>query len=229
MIKCYTYNNGIFMEDTKLQNESIIELISPSQGEIESTAKFLQRFKIGEYEIKALIDGDFDKIKIQDSWSNYITMARFNDSLNAMIIEDEHILLCHDKKDGAPKDLMQVVQGIWSSVKIPGYLNLDVADINSIISSTKNIYAGVGSGKGENKRNAVANTVSASPELADALKYTSGVIVNTIVSPSITLDDLDANMAQLQKLTKPDANIIFSVSFDGELDDEIIANITASR
>ena len=225
MIKCYAYNNGIFTENTNLQNESIIELISPTQGEIESAAKILQKYNISEYDIKALIDGDFDKIKAD----NFISAAKFNNSLHAMIIEDNQILLCHDNKDGAPKELMQMFQGLWASININDYINLDFAAVHSVLSGKRDVFVGAGSGKGENKKDAVADMLASSPELNDVLKYTAGVIVNIVGSPSISLDDIDAATGQLMASMPPNVNIVWSCSFDGELDDEIIFTVTASR
>jgi hypothetical protein len=228
MIKCYTYDSGKFMENTKLQNDSIIELVSPTQGEIESVAKFLQGYKISEYDIKALIDGDFDKIKAVAP--HYpLRAARFNDSLNAMILTNAHILVCHDNKNGAPKELMQMFQGLWTSVNVAGHINLDLADVISVLAGRTDVCVDAGSGKGEAKRDAIANMLSHSPDLQDALKHTSGVIVNMTASPDINLDDVDANVASLRAAMHPDADTIFSIDLDGELDDEIIATVTATK
>ena len=227
MVKCYKYDNGIFTENTELQNESIIELISPTQNEIENAAKFLKRYQINEYHIKALIDGDFDKIRAINP--DFYGAAKFNDTLNAMMIENDYILLCHDDKNGAPKDLMQMFQGLWISINVPCYINLDFARVLSILNGKRGVCVGAGHGKGENKNNAVDNALALSRELRDALKYASGVIIDVHASPDITLDDLDYNIAQLQAAMAPGADILLAVSFYGELDDEIIVTVTASK
>jgi RNA polymerase sigma-70 factor (ECF subfamily) len=225
MIKCYTCGDGKFTEDTKLQSDSIIELISPSQNEIAGVTKFLKDSSASEYNVKALIDGDFDKVGA--NIDTRIVAAKLNDCLNVMISSD-YIILCHDNLEGAQKELIQSIQGIWASFRVPGAINLDYADIYNLLSRRKNIYTGTSKNKGEGKLSAGLSAISSSPLLADNIKSSPGLIVCMTACPEISLDDIDVIMSDIHKKAAPDASIVFAVAFDGEMDDEIIVSVMAT-
>jgi RNA polymerase sigma factor (sigma-70 family) len=226
MIKSYTYNR-IFTEHTDLQKDSLIELISPTKKDISDVAKFLKndnnisfRGRGNEDTIKALINGDFNKI-------DFYPATRVNDALNVALIDVEYMLISHEDKTDKNKDTLKHLSKIWTMYNVNSYINVDFADVSHIIRGAKALYTGAGEGKGENKRYSVENALSSSPLLANNLDKARGLIVNITSSPDISLDDTDVIMSDIHNKV-PDADIIFGIAFDDELVDEMNVTIIAS-
>ena len=225
MVKCYKYDSSIFTEHTDLQKDSLIELISPTKKYISDVAKFLEHDKSvnkrlfsGEDTIKALVNGDFNKIDYP--------ATRVNDSLNVAFLEVEYILVSHEEKTDKNKDTLKHLSKIGTLLNVPGYINLDYADVHKMIKGAKALYTGAGAGKGENKRNSVETALS-SPLLANNIDKSSEIIVNVTASPDIHVDDIDAVASKIHKNANK-ANIIFGVNFDNEMIDEMNVTIIAS-
>jgi len=230
MIKCYTYGNMIFTEHTDLQKDSLIKLISPTKKDISDVAKFLKndnnvsfRGRGNEDTIKALINGDFNKI-------DFYPATRVNDALNVALIDVEYILVSHEDKTDKNKNAINDLSKIWTMVNVPSYINIDYAEVYKMIRGAKALYTGAGKGKGENKCNSVENALASSPILADKLKKASGLIVNLTASPDITLDDVDLLLGKIHRHTIycRVIPIIFGVSFDDEMVDEMNVTIMAA-
>ena len=225
MIKCYTYaDNGNFTEHTELQRDSLIELISPSEKEIAEVAKFLEYYdvnrggKISEDIIKALVNGEFDKIKSP--------ATKVNGVLN-ILVEREYIIICHDGKIDEHRKIIENLSKIWTLLNVPGYINLDFLDVSMLMSGAKAAYAGSGRGRGENKAAAVENALSSSPLLAENISKACGIIFDISASPNIKLDDVDIIGSEIFKRSSGNCPLIFGVSFDNELNDELIVTIIA--
>ena len=235
MIKCYAYGNGRFDESTNLQNDSIIEIISPSKKEIADTARFFTEKGggISEDHIKALLNGDFDKLKEKgtrqnNSGTEYIASARINDALNILITPD-YIITGSDDKNYENKDLMYGLQKIMSMYKVPAYINVDLADIYSLFSGVKNVALGTGRGKGAKKYEAPIRAVNSSQKLANIIDGSLGMMLSITASPNTKLGDIDIITSKIREMAAKDSYLIWGLEFDSELDDdEIILTMLAT-
>lgn len=228
VIKSYTYDNenGKFTEHTKLQKESVIELVSPSQKEIEEVAEFLknnggdENAKLGEKSVKALISGDFDKIDV------HAAAARVNGALNVMILA-EYIIISHDGKNGEYRETVQDLCSIWALTAVSGYINLDYMDLCHIMRGAKTAVIASGRGKGENKSDAGTNAL-ASPFLSN-INNAKGLIISMVAAPGTGQNDIDNILNKIKSSVSRDADIIFGVNFARELSDEIIATVMVTN
>jgi len=222
MIKCYAYDNGRFAENTDLKSDSVIEIVSPTKKEIADMARYFKEKNCGikEDNIKALINGDFDKAKGSTDW---FSAVRFNDAANVMI-SLEHIISSRDNKKDAPKEILQGLQSLMKLVNIPGYINLDYADVCSVFRGAKNAAVGTGTGKGDNKTDAGVKALSSSPEIADMIDYSKNIIFSINgTSTGMTLDEIYKICEKIEKNVSNDSFLIWGVNFDETLEDDEIA------
>jgi cell division protein FtsZ len=124
--------------------------------------------------------------------------------------------------------LKQGVQSISELINISGYINLDFADLTSALKNAGYAHMGVGTGKGKEKAEFAASMATSSPLLESSIKGAKNIIINITASPDITLDDIDLASSKVQAEAHPDAYIIWGVSFDNEMEDEMRITIIAT-
>lgn len=140
---------------------------------------------------------------------------------------DEPITLAN-AFDAADDVLRQGVKSISELIKIPGFINLDFADVSAIMRDAGHAHMGVGRAGGKDKaRNAAAAAVS-SPLLETTIEGAHGVIISITSSPDIGLDEVEEASTLIADAAHPDANIIWGVSFDDTLSDEMIITVIAT-
>ncbi|MBQ7936694.1 MAG: cell division protein FtsZ [Clostridia bacterium] len=124
--------------------------------------------------------------------------------------------------------LRQGVQSISDLILIPGLVNVDFADVHKIMKDAGNAHMGVGRASGENKAvNAAAMAIS-SPLLETSIDGATGVIFNITASPDIGMDEVDEASRMVEQAAHPDANIIWGVALNNDLEDEIIVTVIAT-
>ena len=124
--------------------------------------------------------------------------------------------------------LRQGVQSISDLILLPGLVNLDFADVTSVMKDAGYAHMGVGRASGKDKAEVAANLAISSPLLETAIDGARGVIINITSSPDIGLDEIDTASTMISQQASPDANIIWGAAFDESLDDEMIVTVIAT-
>ena len=173
------------------------------------------------------------KRRMQQAEAGIAELAQHVDSL--IVIPNERLKLVSDVKIGltnafevADDVLRQGVKSISDLIKVPGLINLDFADITAIMKDAGLAHMGVGRATGKEKAEAAANAAISSPLLETTIQGAMGVLISITSSPDITLEDVDTASTIISSAANADANIIFGVSFDEKMDDEIAVTVIAT-
>jgi cell division protein FtsZ len=124
--------------------------------------------------------------------------------------------------------LRQAVQSISDLIKVPGIINLDFADVTTIMKDAGFAHMGVGRASGKGKSEEAAKIAIASPLLETSINGAKGVIINITGSLDIGLDEIEEAAGMVQRAAHPDANIIFGAALDEHLNDEMIITVIAT-
>ncbi len=124
--------------------------------------------------------------------------------------------------------LRQGVQSISDLILLPGLVNLDFADVTSIMKDAGYAHMGVGRASGKDKAEAAANMAISSPLLETAINGAKGVIINVTASPDIGLDEIEVASSLIAQQADKNANIIWGAAFDENMDDEISVTVIAT-
>lgn len=128
----------------------------------------------------------------------------------------------------ADKVLLQGVKSVSELIKTPGAINLDFADVTSVMKDAGKAHMGVGIGVDKNKAEDAARAAISSPLLETSINNATGVILAFTVSPDIPLEEVDEAASIITDEANPDANIIFGVLFDETLEDKMIITVIAT-
>ena len=129
----------------------------------------------------------------------------------------------------ADEVLLQAVQSISDLINIPGIINLDFADVTSIMKDAGYAHMGLGAASGPNKAEEAARMAIASPLLETSINGARGVIVNFLVPPDVDLEDITNASQMIHDAAHPDVNLIWGVAFDEKLEDEIKIVVIATN
>ena len=125
--------------------------------------------------------------------------------------------------------LRQAVQGISDLITVPGVINLDFADVKTVMTDMGMALMGTGIGSGEDRAAQAARKAISSPLLEDTtLQGAQGVLINVTGNQSITLHEVSVASRIIQESAHPDANIIFGSVFDEGIEDKIKITVIAS-
>ena len=124
--------------------------------------------------------------------------------------------------------LLQGVKNISELIKIPGVINLDFADVLSVMKDAGHAHMGIGYAKGKDKPEVAAEAAISSPLLETSIKGAKGVIISVTSSPDIGLEDIEIASEKIKDAAHPDANIIWGLSFDDSLNDELYITVIAT-
>jgi cell division protein FtsZ len=124
--------------------------------------------------------------------------------------------------------LRQGVQGISDLIAVPGLINLDFADVKTIMLDTGLAHMGVGRASGEKRAEEAAKQAIHSPLLETSIEGAKGVLLNITGGPDLALSEVDMAAEIVQKSVDPDANIIFGAVIDENLKDEIFIAVIAT-
>ncbi len=128
----------------------------------------------------------------------------------------------------ADEVLLQGVKSISELIKIPGFINLDFADVTSVMKDAGLAHMGVGRAKGKDKAECAANMAVSSPLLETSISGAKGVIISINASDDVDLEEVEAAAEIVTKEAHPDANITWGIAFDPDLDDEMIITVIAT-
>ena len=124
--------------------------------------------------------------------------------------------------------LRRGVQSITELINVPGYINLDFADVTSIMKDAGYAHMGVGQASGKDKAEEAARMAISSPLLETSISGSRGIIISITASPDIGMDDIDIASTLVQQEAHEDANIIWGVAFDSDLEDTMKVTIIAT-
>ena len=124
--------------------------------------------------------------------------------------------------------LRQAVQNISELITVPGFINLDFADVTSVMKDAGFAHIGTGSAAGKDKAAEAAREAISSPLLETSIDMAHGVIVSVIGSDDIGLDEVETAATMVQQAAHPDAHIIFGAFIDENMDDEIRVVVIAT-
>ncbi len=125
--------------------------------------------------------------------------------------------------------LRQAVQGISDLITVPGMINLDFADVRTIMQDMGIALMGIGVGEGDNRAADAARRAISNPLLEDCqIHGAKGVIMNVTGSDSMTMHDISEAAAVLQDAADPTANIIWGVVYDQGLGDKVKITVIAT-
>jgi cell division protein FtsZ len=125
--------------------------------------------------------------------------------------------------------LHHAVQGISDLILVPGLINLDFADVRTIMSGMGMALMGAGNARGEHRAIEAANKAVASPLLDDtSIEGARGILINFTGGPDLSLHEIDEAAQIVQQAAHEDANIIFGAVIDPTLDDELRITVIAT-
>jgi len=124
--------------------------------------------------------------------------------------------------------LTQGVQGISEIITVPGLINVDFADVRTIMSDAGSALMGIGTGIGENRAQAAARSAIASPLLEISMDGARGVLFNVVGGPDLTMTEVDEAAKIIASAADPDANIIFGATIDESMHDQIRLTVVAT-
>ena len=124
--------------------------------------------------------------------------------------------------------LRQGVQSISDLILVPGMVNLDFADVTSVMKDAGYAHMGMGYATGKDKAIEAADSAISSPLLETSIDGAKGVIINITASPDISLDDIDAASTMIKDKVSDDANIIWGAVIDEKMEDAISVTVIAT-
>ncbi len=163
-------------------------------------------------------------------------IARLRESVDSLIVvPNENLKLIGDKKitfvnafEAADDVLKQGVKSISELINTSGFINLDFADVKTIMKDAGYAHMGVASAKGEDKAVTAAEIAISSPLLETSISGAKGLIINITAPPTIEFAEIDAATSRISGSVDSEANIIFGVVFDENLQDEIRITVIAT-
>lgn len=124
--------------------------------------------------------------------------------------------------------LKQGVQGISDLITVPGLINLDFADVTTIMLNRGLAHMGIGKGSGENRATEAAKQAISSPLLETTIKGATGVLLNITGGSDLTLFEVTEAADQVKEAADPDANIIFGAVIDESLGEDVRITVIAT-
>ena len=152
-----------------------------------------------------------------------------------IVIPNDKLLQIIDRKTSmaeaflmADDVLRQGVQGISDLITVTGTVNLDFADVKTIMLNTGMAHMGTGRASGENKAEDAAKEAIQSPLLETSIEGARGVIINITGGEDLGLHEVNTAAELIQRSVDPEANIIFGTVIDPEMNDEIKITVIAT-
>ena len=152
-----------------------------------------------------------------------------------IVIPNDRLLQVVDKKVSiqqafrvADDVLRQGIQGISELITIPGLINLDFADVRSIMSEGGSALMAIGRASGDNRAQNAAEQAIHSALLDVSIDGAQGILFNVTGGPDLSLYEVNEAAEIIRRTADPDANIIFGAVIDPELKDEIRITVIAT-
>ncbi len=161
---------------------------------------------------------------------------RLKDKVDALIIiPNQRLLEVVDKNMTlqeafklADSVLGQGVQGISDLITMPGLINVDFADVRSIMNNAGSALMGIGQAGGENRASTAARMAIASPLLEVSIEGAKGVLFNIVGGPDLSMNEVNEAAQIIAQAAEPDANIIFGATIKEDLVDMVKISVIAT-
>ena len=125
--------------------------------------------------------------------------------------------------------LHQGVKGISELITLPGLINVDFADVRTVMSNAGTALMGIGVGSGEKRALVAIKQAISSPLLDVSIEGARGVLFNVIGGPDLTMAEIDEAASILAKTVDPEADIIFGAVIDPQMTDQIKVTLIATK
>ena len=172
-----------------------------------------------------------NKVRMKNALEGIQKLKESVDTL--IVIPNDKLLEIVDRRTTMPdalkkadEVLQQAVQGITDLINLPALINLDFADVQTVMTDKGIAHIGIGSGKGDDKALEAVKQAVASPLLETTIVGASHVIIN--ISGDISLMDANDAASYVQELAGDDANIIFGAMYDDTYTDEATITVIAT-
>jgi len=174
------------------------------------------------------------KMRMRSAESGIKELEKQVDSL--IVIPNQKLFTIGEKKttllEGfkmADEVLLHAIKSISDLINVPGLINLDFADVKTIMSDMGMAFMGMGSHNGENRAAVAAKKAISNPLLEDiSIKGAKGMLINITGSSSLSLLDVEEATNFIQQQTHEDANIIFGAAIDDSLGEEFQITVIAT-
>ncbi|MHB8460219.1 MAG: cell division protein FtsZ [Candidatus Limnocylindrales bacterium] len=148
-----------------------------------------------------------------------------NDRLRDVVQKNTSILDAFRVVDDV---LRQGVQGISDIITVPGLINLDFADVRTVMRDAGSALMGIGRASGDNRAVEAARQAIASPLLEVNINGAQGILFNITGSSNLTLFEVTEAAEEIRAAADPEANIIFGTSFNERLGEEVQITVIAT-
>jgi len=152
-----------------------------------------------------------------------------------IVIENDRLLQVVEKKTPlsdafkmADDILRQGVQGITDLITVPGIVNLDFADVRTIMRDAGSALMGIGSGNGENRAGEAARTAVSSPLLESSIEGATGILLNISGPADLGLFEVNEAAEVVTGAADQNANVIFGAVINDQLKDEVRVTVIAT-
>ena len=152
-----------------------------------------------------------------------------------VVIPNDKLLQIIDRKTSivdafkmADDVLRQGVQGISDLIAVPGLVNLDFADVKTIMLNTGIAHMGIGRACGENRAEDAAKQAIQNPLLESSIEGARGVIINITGGANLGLHEVNTAAELIQRSVDPEANIIFGAVIDETLEEDLVITVIAT-
>jgi cell division protein FtsZ len=152
-----------------------------------------------------------------------------------IVIENDRLLQVVEKRTSivdafkmADDVLRQGVQGITDLITIPGLVNLDFADVRTIMKEAGSALMGIGTASGEGRATAAARQAVSSPLLESSIEGATGILLNVTGGPNIGLFEVNEAAEVVTSAADQNANVIFGAVIDDALGDEVRVTVIAT-
>ncbi|MBI4035295.1 MAG: cell division protein FtsZ [Candidatus Chisholmbacteria bacterium] len=152
-----------------------------------------------------------------------------------IVIPNQRIIDVVDKKVSlieafrvADSVLGQGVQGISDLITVPGLINVDFADVRTIMTNAGSALMGIGTGVGENRATTAARTAIASPLLEISIEGAKGILFNITGGPDLTMNEVNEAAQIIAAAADADANIIFGATITEDMVDQVKISVIAA-
>src|SRR5207245_2359676 len=165
-----------------------------------------------------------------------VGIAEVRESVDTLIvIENDRLLQVVEKKTSvveafrlADDVLRQGVQGITDLITVPGLVNLDFADVRTIMREAGSALMGIGSASGENRAAEAARVAVSSPLLESSIEGATGILLNVTAGPDIGLFEVNEAAEVVTAAADANANIIFGAVIDASMGEEVRVTVIAT-
>ena len=148
-----------------------------------------------------------------------------NDKLLTIVPKNTPIIEAFKTADDV---LRQGIQGISDLIVTSSLINLDFADVKTIMKNKGLAHMGLGRGKGENRTIEAVRQAVSSPLLETTIEGATGIILNIKGSPNLTLDEVYESADLVKEVVDPSCNIIFGSGIDSKMEDEVEITVIAT-